>query len=372
MKIGRNEKCWCGSGEKFKRCHYGRENEKPITKGDVIARSNKIGDRKNCYVPSELKHECEKRIINAHTISKSGSLKEIADSTNHVLGLKIDLANLFKNKGKLIPARVGINKASTFKGFCSKHDKELFSCMEDRPFVGTEEQCLALMYRSVAKEIYAKEGSLLSSEIIRTGDKGKDLLRQIYIQNFAAYNKLGLEKALRELSDFKTQLDGQLLGKVKNNLCHLIIEASSPMPIAVSSIISPVYDFEGNLIQDLGNLKITAESLVFNSFSSDGRGYVVFSWLKDSKKVLGFINTFLKIKKTEVFSQLVRLFFGFAENTFISPYWWDGLTLLQKSKIESLIMSGVDPTESESNNLLVDDGIQYTDWDIDLITKVNF
>lgn len=372
MKIGRNDKCWCNSGRKFKHCHYGRENEKAISKGEIIGQSKKIGERKCCYAPNELQHECDKRIINAHTISKSGSLIEIADSTNHVLGLKIDMANIFKHQGKLTLEKIGVNQASTFKGFCSKHDKQLFSCVEDHHFTGTEEQCFALMYRSVAKELYAKEGSFLSSEIIKNGDKGKQPFEQMFIQQFAADNQLGIKTALRELSDFKAKLDGQLLGKVKNNLSHLIIEASSPMPVAVSSIVAPTFDFEGNIIQDLGELDIAAEPVVFNSFSSDGKGYVVFSWLKDSSIVLGFVNTLLAINKAGFFSSLIRFFFGVAENTFISPVWWNGLPDVQKRKIESLIMSGVNPLKSESDQLLVDDGIKFSGWEIDTITKINF
>jgi hypothetical protein len=372
MKIGRNTRCWCNSGKKFKHCHYGRENEKRISKGEAIGQSKKIGARKCCYVPKELQHECDSKIVNAHTVSKSGSLIEIADSTNHVLGLKIDLANIFKNNGKLTPERIGVNQASTFKGFCSKHDKQLFSCIEDHPFIATEEQCLALMYRSVAKEIYAKEGSLLSSEIIKGGDKGRKLIDQMSIQKFSVGNQLGIKAALRELSDFKAQLDGQLLGKLTNNLSHLIFESSTSMPVAVSSIVSPISDFKGNIIQDLGDLNVVAENIVFNSFSSDGKGYVVFSWLKESSVILDFVNTLIAVDKSGVFSALIRFFFGLAENNFISPEWWNGLLDAQKEKITFLIMSGVNPFEFEPRNLLVDDGINFSGWNIDNVRKINF
>ncbi|ASJ72095.1 SEC-C domain-containing protein [Granulosicoccus antarcticus] len=372
MKIGRNEKCWCNSGKKFKHCHYGRESEQAITKGELIGQSKNIRSRKCCYVPKALQHECDRRIVNAHTVSKSGSLIEIADSTNHVYGLKINLANIFKNKGKLVPEKIGVNQASTFKGFCSKHDKQLFSCIEDHPFNATEEQCLALMFRSVAKELYAKEGSLLSSEVIKSGDKGKQLADQLSIQKFAADNQLGIKAALRELSDFKDQLDGQLLGNFTNNLSHLIFESSRSMPVAVSSIVSPVSDFNGTIIQDLGDLNVVAEQIVFNSFSSDGKGYVVFSWLTKSAIILGFVNTLIAIDKAGIFGALIRLFFGLAENSFISPEWWDGLPDAQKKKIESLIMSGVNPFKFDPKGLLIDDGVNFSGWNIDNIRKINF
>lgn len=372
MKLGRNEKCWCRSGKKFKHCHYGREGETPISKGEAISHSKKNSSRKCCYVPDEMKYACSKEIINAHTISKSGSLYEIADESNHVLGLKINYANIAKNKGKLIPEKIGVNQASTFKGFCSIHDKALFSCIEDRIFIGDQDQCFALMYRSVAKELYAKEGSLITSEYIKGADKGKDQMAQMFIQSFSADFQLGVKAAINELTKFKYQLDEQLLGNSTTNMCHVIIESTLPIPVAVSSIVSPVSDFSGKSIQDLGDLSVAAEPLVFNSFSSDGKGYVVFSWSKNSNKVLCFIDSLLSIKKTDIFSSLVRFFFGTAENTFISPLWWASLAKPQKDKIESLIMSGVNPMELVPDNFLVDDGIRFSGWEIDTITKINF
>jgi hypothetical protein len=372
MKIGRNEKCWCDSGEKFKHCHYGRESESSISKGDAFKHSKKNSSRKCCYVPDELKNECSKKIINAHTISKSGSLKEIADDSNHVLGLKIDLQNLIKNNGKLIPEKVGINQASTFKGFCSNHDKDLFSCVEDREFIGDEEQCLALMYRSVAKELYAKEGALNTSEFMKGSDKGKSPIDQLFIQNYVAMNEAGTKAAIKEILELKSQLDSQLLGTTIGSLSHLIIKSSLPMPVAVSSVFSPTADFDGNMVQDLADLSISAEQLVFNSFSSDGKGYVVFSWEKSSTKVLGFINSFLTIAENKIFGSLVRFFYGVAENTFTSPIWWDGLTNRQKDKIKNLIMSGVNPMDYDPKDILLDDGIDFSGWEIDSLSKVNF
>ncbi|EOJ3675790.1 SEC-C domain-containing protein [Vibrio parahaemolyticus] len=372
MKIGRNEKCWCGSDKKYKHCHYGRESQKAITQGDAIAHSNKIAQRKCCYVPDELKVDCSKKIINAHTISKSSSLISIADDTNHVLGLKIDLPNLFKNNGKLVPEKIGVNQASTFKGFCSHHDKYLFACIEDQPFTNKEDQCFALMYRSVAKELYAKEGSLISSELLKQGDKGKQPIEQLFIQQFASDNQLGVKTAIAELSEFKSKLDSQLLGHTTNEMCHLILSSPTPIPVVVSSIVAPVSDFDGNLIQDLGDLKVVPQYLVFNSFSSDGKGYAVLSWFKGESIVQGFIDTLLTGSQEDLFSKLVRFFYGVAENTFTSPSWWDNLSSTQKGKVESLIMSGVNPFELEPKSLLIDDGIGFSGWDVESITKINF
>jgi hypothetical protein len=61
----------------------------------------------------------------------------------------------------------------------------------------------------------------------------------------------------------------------------------------------------------------------------------------------------------DIFSALVRFFFGLAENTFISPKWWDTLEDSMRDKIKELIMTGVNPFTFEPDSLLVDDGINY-------------
>ena len=372
MKQNRNDKCWCGSGIKFKKCHYGREEQEPISKREAINESKKIGARKRCCVPKELQHECSKRIIKAHTVSKSGSLNAIADSTNHVLGLKIDLPNLIKNKGKLAPEKIGVKQASTFEGFCSYHDKHLFSCIEDEVFIGNEEQCFSLVYRAVTKEIYAKEGSVKTSEFLKDADKGKPLIDQMFIQQFIGDHSLGLNAAEKELSDFKKLLDSKLLKNSTTELCHLIISSKTPPPVMVSSIVAPTVDFVGNQIQDLGDLSVVPDYVVFNSFASQGNGHIVFSWLKSAIISHCFIDTLLSLGNVNIFNALVRFFFSMAENTFISPDWWNKLPDKNKRKINELIMSGASPFHPDSPDKLVDDGINYGTWDIEKILKVNF
>ncbi|PSU92655.1 hypothetical protein C0W42_00670 [Photobacterium kishitanii] len=372
MNLGRNDKCWCGSGLKFKRCHLNREYEEAISKSEAIKISNKIASRECCMVPDALTHECTSKIISAHTVSKSGSLGAIADNTNHVKGLRISLPTLIKNKGILRPEKIGINQASTFKGFCSYHDNSLFSCIEDRKFIGTEPQCFALAYRAVAKEMYAKQNSSTANDFLKFADKGKSKVDQLFFQNFIADNELGVSAAIKELSDFKALLDLRLIGDQSTELSHLVISSKVPPPVMVSSIVAPTVNFNGKLIQDLADLKVVPDYVCFNSFSSDGKGYVVFSWLKDAKISRNFIETFLAIDDSRKFSALVRFFFSVAENTFFSPSWWDELSKGEQSKIEDFIMADASPYHPGSQSILVDDGTDFGEWGITSIKEINF
>ena len=232
LSLGRNDKCWCGSNLKFKHCHKDREREQPISKGEVIQYEQNMSKREACYAPQELKLECT-NIIKAHTVSKSSGLSDIADNTNHVLGLKQNLVSFQKSKGKLRFEKIGINKASTFRGFCAKHDKQLFSCFEDISFIGTQEQCTALTYRSVAKEIYAKENALEVAGFIKKMDQGKPLIFQINIQEHNFFYQLGLKAAINELYIIKNDVDSELLSRGTSSYNCLVIESSSSIPVVV-------------------------------------------------------------------------------------------------------------------------------------------
>ena len=369
LSLGRNDKCWCGSNLKFKRCHKDREREQPISKGEVIQYEQNISKREACYAPQELKLECT-NIIKAHTVSKSSGLSDIADNTNHVLGLKQNLVSFQKSKGKLRFERIGINKASTFRGFCAKHDKQLFSCFEDISFIGTQGQCTALTYRSVAKEIYAKENALEVAGFIKKMDQGKPLIFQINIQEHNFFYQLGLEAAINELYIIKNDVDSELLSRDNSSYNFLVIESSSPIPVVVSSVINPTQDFNGKPIQDLSDLIVKPEYLVFNAFSSAGKGFVVFSWLKKAKIIDRFIQSLLSIDNSEMYSYLVNLFFSSAENSFISPSWWEDLSDIQRSKIEELFNIGSDSFVDVPRNILADNNIKFTGWYIDNIYRV--
>jgi membrane-bound inhibitor of C-type lysozyme len=117
VKIGRNKPCWCGSEKKYKRCHLNRDTQNPVNQGEIHKQLNSFYAKKTCSVPISLKHECSKKIIKAHSISKSSSLKEIAED-GHVL-TTFKSASMSGSNFTIKPKRIGINQASTFTGFCS-------------------------------------------------------------------------------------------------------------------------------------------------------------------------------------------------------------------------------------------------------------
>ena len=130
-------------------------------------------------------------------LSKSSSLRNIARD-GHVYGFEISIRSLDQNRGFVLPSLLGVNRASTFTGFCSKHDNLIFSPLEDRPFTGSKEQCFLLGYRALAREYFTKLSAKSLSDIHRQGDRGKPPEQQRIYQDHVSALLSGVEAGVQD------------------------------------------------------------------------------------------------------------------------------------------------------------------------------
>lgn len=71
------------------------------------------------------------------------------------------------------PNLVGLKQASTFTGFCGRHDDVTFAPLEKRPFEGTDEQIFLLAYRVLCLELFLKRADMESTPAKREFDRGR-------------------------------------------------------------------------------------------------------------------------------------------------------------------------------------------------------
>src|SRR5262245_10951209 len=122
-KIGRNDPCWCGSGKKFKKCHYLSDDPGKRLLVDLASSHRKAFSQRMCLARNSQLGRCTGDIVAAHTVPRS-QLAQIADE-GHVYQIGMEVPpreESFPVRAKL----VGINGASTINGFCAFHDNELF------------------------------------------------------------------------------------------------------------------------------------------------------------------------------------------------------------------------------------------------------
>ncbi|EWG71720.1 SEC-C motif protein [Enterobacter sp. DC1] len=340
-KFGRNEKCWCGSGRKYKKCHLGRDKQEPLGKGEAQNALKLFTSSSKCSVPVNKQNECANRIVKAHTLSKSNSLKEIAFE-GHVLGLKHGIGSMERNDGQPTLERVGINQASTFTGFCSFHDKELFSCVEDEAFQLTSKQCTMIAYRPLMREFYVKEAALKFAQQSRMFDKGWGLREQFAWAKICHENVEGAELSLKDLEFIKNRVEGSIENGGYDALRHFVIRLNQPPKVMACGIHAPISDIFGNVLQDITNNHLIRPAyLMANLLALDGNGYFIFSWLpEDDAIILGFIGAIQECDASEVGDRLVNYVFTFFENIFASEEWWGGLGE-EKAYVHKLMMQGI-------------------------------
>lgn len=311
--------------------------------------------------PDELKCECSGSSINAHTISRSRSLNSISKG-DHVYGVRLSPQSFDKNGKQFKFERIGTRKvASTFRGFCEKHDNDLFAPIEKHIFEHTIESYFILGYRGLCRDLYAKESSIALEE--------NKLV------------KIAKTLTLEELYGLKKEQDKILLSKDYNTVRALVISLNQPPPLMTSFSTSPDFDFANNQIQDLEKANAIEldkrtikelsgkdvdlgsesseliskhapemlkplDSIGCNSIYDGKKGRIVFTWLESSDLTANkFIQSLLLHPKSDIPSYLLQFCLGYSENCFLAPDWWEALTEDQQSFIEKYIYTSVKETK---------------------------
>lgn len=360
----RNQPCWCGSGLKYKRCHLNRESQERLSIWDARREEQKIQKTKICLHPQAGPNVCAGPIVRAHTVRRAADLSVIARK-GHVYQTSGDLADLYRHDGRLVPKLVGINEASTFLGFCSKHDTATFAPLETAGLVPTNEQAFLLAYRPLCKELYAKERYLESLEIARHGDKGKSIEDQYRIQDHIFLTRIGIEVSLRDLRYHKANFDADLISANFKEVRYLAIHIDKAPDVMCSGIVQPHYTFDGKLIQDLDDIGRELQALSFSLASTATGGVAVFAWRSDSDAASStLVDSLLQLPVGEIPDALVRYATSEFENTYFCPNWWEGLQQADRNALLDRLHHWVGPDNQPDPRYLADDGRRLVAWTV--------
>jgi hypothetical protein len=363
-KIGRNEPCWCGSGKKFKYCHQNRDKEKPIQQQEVREALKKAFNKKCCLHPQANSNVCRGGIVRAHTIQRSGGLKRIAKE-GHVYRCLVE-SNLHKPLEGFQPKLVGIRNASTFTGFCARHDDEAFAPIEKHSFENSIGQVFLLTYRAICHELFVKNAHYELEGVRRKLDRGWSPEEQLIYQQYINDETTGVLKTLQELDQIKTTCDVILTSGDYSQVRYYIVSFYEAPEILCSAVHQPEYNFKGEILQRLGDMSRPANWIHFTLTATDKGGAAVFSWLGDNEVCLSFIRSLHSLSDEDIPHAVVRYVFEFFENTYLAPLWWDKLDpsiqkkLVKRQLTEASLFSEHERTET----CLLDDGIRAVAWKV--------
>ncbi|WP_179350090.1 hypothetical protein [Winogradskyella pacifica] len=165
-------------------------------------------------------------IKKSHTIPKSSILKNIVFE-GHLLTPKFDSSD---NHPKNIMSKIGINNASVFPGFCTKHE-DIFKSFEIDGKIDNVNKALLQTFRTLCRERVYRENELEINKIIR----------EKYKKKINSEAQESITKALSKYPQFENVKDIELKG--------------------IDSIIDSLSKLDSFLISPLEQIKIFETSI---------------------------------------------------------------------------------------------------------------
>ena len=192
MSIGRNDKCPCNSGKKYKHCHLKREkllkqmernNLRDISEGERKQLQSHDRNRVKQFFNSKgkkcLYSNCDRKPIKSHTFPRNILEKQIARKTDNGYSVfSTDIKNIISNLQnprlyRELFYEVNINGAGTMPLFCKEHDSEIFSPIETFKPLPTEKQYIFLYaYRFFLYHFSKEKYALIDYHDVIASEKG--------------------------------------------------------------------------------------------------------------------------------------------------------------------------------------------------------
>ncbi len=281
---------------------------------------------KECFYPQ--KEQCIKPIKRAHSLQRNGRLSLLEGEINGQM--KVYSGTSFESSEiEMIEDFVPIGKsmASTFFGFCEKHDTDVFSVIENKPFDHSEEHLFLHSYRSFAHSYHSKKQEL---QLYKSDWETLEVMpKELRDQRI-----LGCELAMKDLEVEKGFLDKLLINKQYEYLDYSVLETNDFHPIGCSSIVTPHVTPKGSFIDEWSDdPEKPVVSLMLTVVPDINNSFVILAGNPDCDGARRFIDDLEELSDTKYKHALSTLMTVFAENMFWSPKLWSKLSLNQQSAI---------------------------------------
>ncbi len=287
---------------------------------------------KECFINDS---NCSKSIIKAHSIQNNRYLTRLIENNDTILTFNHADYDLQLNRK---PREVGRKQASTFTGFCKKHDLEIFTPIENSDYKdGNKEQEFFFAFRALAWFLYFKTHKLnFSYLIIDRMNKGN----LSFINNFEHLNDDQIKKIeqnyLINIAELQIEVNEKrdLLEKMKfdidnqrfNTLKTVNIEFDKQYKIVGTSLVNPVFDLTYRMINDYSNPNVTLKPIFMSVLPQHESINVLISYFKADKALMkGFIDQIVSedasIQKLIVSNIILQYF----TNWYISKNYFDSI-----------------------------------------------
>lgn len=337
MNINRNDQCWCGSGQKYKKCHLLRPNQVPNSKFDIDIALSYYSKESICLYPDNI--QCSGKAINSHIVSKGLNLKHIQEN-GHVLSFKFRVNQTLESYFE--PKLVGINMVTTLPCFCSFHDNKTFGRFERTNFLPTKENIFYLSFRSFAREYYEK------LQVIKVFEIGKG-----YYENNLGKGQFEIIKnaeygALRNLEEANDKFKRLIRSKSFDKIESRMFQFENDAPFHCSGMLFFDIDIAGKILQNLDDHKSGKKMLFVNTMRINNRNHIIFSWFNDS---MAMANEFIQSVSNSQNRDFDIIYFCLVNfsNICMKPSWYNSQPKETKAIFRTALIEGAKPFVERAN-----------------------
>lgn len=276
---------------------------------------------KHCFILS-----CKNSTIKSHSISKARILEKISKHGEVMFMSTEDVEN---HEGfSLFPT--GKAKATTFPGFCDKHDK-IFEPIDAHQYeAGNLEQEFLFAMRAAAREYtvrIAMQDNL--EEIVREHESAENEGEGIGLSNEGLEDiklyKIGFTAGTKELERLRINIGLNFRKKKYKMIRTETLVIKGEFPLVASSCFKLEIGSSGKTINSISRFSDKGKPTFFTLFPQSGKTYCLISWQRmNNKSYKDLVGLNLKTQKEKkvIVSNLLT---SYVENFAANPDYWESL-----------------------------------------------
>jgi hypothetical protein len=291
----------------------------PKAAAALIKRFQARFNLKTCMAPGD---EHFGAIVSAHTLSVEAMLRKIAVH-GHVFA-PVQAKKISTETFPIQIERRGLRDVSVFNGFCQKHDRDLFSCLETEPFRFTRQQTFMLAYRAASRECYLKRKQYESLPTAEQIAEVHGIEEELQLSEIALLFQASTLSGAEDAETLKAALDSRLLAQSWDRLVTRAILFPKLPSILATGAFQPFFDMNGNQLQDFENFEEKMSQICISLIPIDSGGAAIFSWLDSSNSAPErFFNSVAS--QPNLTSAVMHSVLDNTENIAINPTWYESL-----------------------------------------------
>lgn len=296
---------------------------------------------------------CSEKIVSAHTVQRGGVLDRVAED-GHVLAWQ----QCENHKHDLRPR--GINRASTFPGFCSRHDNDVFRPLDREAFVGTPEQAFLLCLRALAHECHKKTTQITANAHYQQA------FASLPVGNFAGAAMIeaftdGLSMGERDMGSARVRAWLRLAARDYSHVGIVAYRIDAVPEVAACGWTSPEYDFQSRPVQDLGDSSSPVTGTACFILPSGDGGVVGLAWLERTRAAQRLFRSAMRLDLQTAPHDMLRFALTHSEDCYFRPGFWRGMPPEHRDWVRARLAIGTAERPATELDLL-DDRVRVVGW----------